>query len=155
MSAGRDVAEEGLPGGGTGQFGQVLDGLGLELCVADDHDVRPEVDGPIGLEADGGCGGRGAANQAEGPAAAAVSDVHRRAAHRDRVRTAARLEDLVSLTRRGEVPDVDRRLPFVTKPGPCGGTGTRTGQTCMSEMPAMEDMTALAAAAAAALIPSV
>ena len=46
-------------------------------------------------------------------------------------------------------------LPFVTKPGPCGGIGTGSGQMWMSERLAIDAMTALAAAAVAALIPSV
>ena len=46
-------------------------------------------------------------------------------------------------------------LPFVTKPGPWGGTGTGSGQMCMSARPAIADMTAVAATAAAALIISV
>ena len=46
-------------------------------------------------------------------------------------------------------------LPIVTNPGPCGGIGTGRGHMCMSERLAIDAMTALAAAAVTALIPSV
>ena len=55
----------------------------------------------------------------------------------------------------GRLPMLTVLLPLVTKPGPCGGTGQGIGQMCMSDKLAIADMTAVAAAAAAALIPSV